>query len=367
LVDGKPWVRAEGVQVFMPMQGERVVSVITAGTGTPNRTQFLHVDGKKVPGTDCANISEVHFSPDGKRYAADCETPARSHALLFDTKRGQEYQQIAYYGFSPDSAKVIYVGTSNLKNFLVVDDKESDGYNNLGQSTDGGKTAPVTYGNGGKRIGFVTGADDAGQVCYVWVDNKVTPMKLPGCASNFSFSPDASRYAFTSGTNFRAVYVDGAPLPGSINMDGFNFNNHLSGKVMRVPYVWSPDSKHVVYWGTAEDKPGMFVDGKVTTLPLPNAFFPTFSADGRHFIFGAPGPMQGSPTAYLFIYVDGRIAARFSGGAGQLIRDDYAWEMGPDGTFTVLVQDESDIKRVRITPGDDTSIDTMLAQSRTVK
>src|SRR5437667_12509302 len=87
LLDGKPWVRANGVRLYMPMVGDRVVAVITAGTpGTPN-AQFLHADGKKVPGSDCAMIHDVHFSPDGKRYAADCETPAHSHVMVIDGKR----------------------------------------------------------------------------------------------------------------------------------------------------------------------------------------------------------------------------------------------------------------------------------------
>jgi hypothetical protein len=50
----------------------------------------------------------------------------------------------------------------------------------------------------------------------------------------------------------------------------------------------------------------------------------------------------------------------------SLLRNSFASEMSADGTFTALVADGTDIKRVRITPGGDTSVDTMLAQARAV-
>lgn len=49
------------------------------------------------------------------------------------------------------------------------------------------------------------------------------------------------------------------------------------------------------------------------------------------------------------------VLAELSGGS---------WSMGADGVLTAIIIDQGSVKRVRITPGNDTSIDTMLAKAR---
>ena len=102
----------------------------------------------------------MYFSPDGKRYAALCETQANSHFMIIDGKRGKEYQGIPnslaqpnmdfYYrfstgneqataaslqpavpGFTPDSSKFVYVAQQGQRYFMIVEDEESDGYENM--------------------------------------------------------------------------------------------------------------------------------------------------------------------------------------------------------------------------------------------
>jgi hypothetical protein len=86
----------------------------------------------------------------------------------------------------------------------------------------------------------------------------------------------------------------------------------------------------------------------------------------------------------LIVYVDGRPAAGFPGGAqnnqfpwvstrsstADQQMDLPAWEVGRDGVLTFLVGDGMDanavVKRVRITPPADTNIETMLQDMRPV-
>ena len=58
------------------------------------------------------------------------------------------------------------------------------------------------------------------------------------------------------------------------------------------------------------------------------------------------------------VYLDGRPAARFD--FNQMMQlAPGTWEMGADGTLTVVAQAGDAIKRFRITPGPDTSLDTI--------
>jgi hypothetical protein len=70
----------------------------------------------------------VHFSADGKHYAAQCEIQnVKGHSLVVDGKKGQEYDFIEQFGFTPDSSKVVYVARTGRQVFLVTGEQESEG------------------------------------------------------------------------------------------------------------------------------------------------------------------------------------------------------------------------------------------------
>jgi hypothetical protein len=371
LLDGKPWVRADHIRLYMSPVGDRVIGVINQGApGTPGAGQFLHVDGKRAPGTDCFIINGVHFSADGKHYAADCQTKANSHLMLIDGKRGQEYQVINYYGFTPDSSKSVYVATQGSKSFAVIGDQESDGYVNIINDRKDFKKSPIVYGASGKRTGFTSGAEPDG-VCVVQIDDKIAKMRAPICAHHLSFSPDGAHYVYLKGLlNATSITVDGVDIQGP-SLAPFASRLYEGGRTNLLDQyvVFSPDSQHIAYSGMVASQPGLyaiFVDDKYLGLPFGDPIGPTFTPDGKHFIFAGRVSVQGQPYPFMVIYVDGRPAARFNGSANQIMRNSYTWEMGADGVLTFLVQDESDIKKVRITMPTDTSIDTMLADARPI-
>jgi hypothetical protein len=371
-LDGKPWIRAQGVTVHIPPVGDRVVAVVSAGrAGTSSWHMFLHVDGQKVAGSECLKYVQVDFSPDGRRYAARCEGAGRQHSLVIDGKKGQEYNNILNSGFTPDSSKVVYLAEMGLKYFVVIDDEESDGY--MSVSGQDPAALPVAFGAGGKRIGYI--AQSQGQGCLAVVDGKGTPYKTPACVGALAFSPDGSRYAY--GQPGGILVVDGAELTNRARM----FSIGATGPV----FVFSPDSKQMAYLttiGADTTTAAVVVNDRYILLPSAQVFLPTFTPDGRHFIF-ATRAGAGYPLGHeLVIYVDGRPAARFQGGAqtfpigggptGPAAQDSISgWQMGADGVLTFLVQDGMDastaeIKRVRITPPSDTNVDTMLAEARPV-
>jgi hypothetical protein len=368
LLDGKGLVRADQVQVFVPPVGERAVVLVTTGFGTPNRNMFLFADGKKVMGTDCPMIQGVHFSPDGMHTVADCQTLANSHLVLTDGKRGQEYQSIQYYGFTPDSSKPIYIALQAGKSYVVVGDQESDGYSALSVFTP--NKPPLAIGNGGKRIGFT--AVDGGN-CLAWINGKVERGSMPACPSNFDFSPDGSRYAYVLGNKPQTVSVDGAPsLPVSA-APFLSLNSPYNGGKIDTSYVFSPDSKHVAYSAslTTNFQPGIVIDGKFVAIPTNpgvDMIYPVFTPDSKHFYVTARTPVPNQPSAFqLTVFLDGRPSARVEGAVNTMLMNPWAWEMSADGTLTVLLGDGADLKRVRITPSNDSSVDTMLAAAQPIK
>ena len=48
----------------------------------------------------------------------------------------------------------------------------------------------------------------------------------------------------------------------------------------------------------------------------------------------------------------------------NLVRKPGAWEMGADGTLTIVATVKGTIHRIRITPPADSSVDTFLASAR---
>ncbi len=85
--------------------------------------------------------------------------------------------------------------------------------------------------------------------------------------------------------------------------------------------------------------------------------------DGISCTTARPSAAAGTPGTYT-VYVDGRPAIQVAWGQDN---DDLmrkvpgGWEMGADGVLTFIAHVGNNIQRIRITPSEDTSIDTMIA------
>lgn len=345
LVDGHPVMRAQAIRVFTAPVGNGFVAVVSQQSQPGVNNSFLVVGATRIPGTDCggSGYNSVDFSADGKHYASLCQADAGRVAMVIDGKKGREYPMITDFAFSPDGTRSMYKARAGMKTFVVTGVDESDGY----QSVDSLRFA-------GTHTGFIATKASGSSPWEVVIDGKSTPRSDATAASLFRMSPDGNHWAYITGFgNAVGIVVDGVE-PGMATIRGFGRDWHGAR------FVWSPDSKHFATFGTSKSLPnyddsGILFDGKFLKLSVNYAFNPTFTPDGRHFLFLTQDPGNSKES----IYIDGKVVAQVDMNT-SLADNPAAWEVGADGVLTLVAQDAGAIKRFRITPGD-TSIETLLA------
>jgi WD40 repeat protein len=365
LVDGKSLFKAKGIfGVFVSPVTNRIAAVLLHLDPSGSQSQFLLIDGKPVEASNSDQIKKVVFSPDGKRYAAICGRSGAEYVIV-DGKKGQEYNSINPLGdavpgtaltFSPDSSKVGYMASSAGKFFIVINDEESDAFEG---------NAAFLFSPDGKHV-VMTGMQN--RAWMLSIDGKVLhfPGNTTASLESFSFSPDMTRYAYFTGGALR----DGGPV-------------FVDGKETGVAglYSLSPDSKHVaiVGYGTKENKKGLFLDGQLAFPAELQILYHAFTPDTQHLYWIVREPAKGpdaAPGSYEFVtYLDGKPVARceqrpetdrilMPNGFGTFTRTPPSWSVGPDGTLTCFAVSGNDIKRVKVTPGSDTSLATISTQTQ---
>jgi hypothetical protein len=307
----------------------------------------LVMDGKPVPGADGIAGDSFAWSPDGKHYAFRVQTPANKYRMVIDGKKGQDYDLISQFTFTPDSAKAIYTAQANGQWFLVTNGEESQLY----------------YGNPllvlnatGSRLAFVATVGFGQQT--VVVDGKPLPTPHKSI-TDLAFSPDSSRYA---GCADGRLIVDGEEQAGVLVG---SFTVAIARDARR--FLFSPDGKHIAVVGQTKKRRGMFVDGQ---------FIPgqgkgdaseytrvSFTPDSQHLVWVETVKGQ------HHIYVDGKEAAPMDlpGDVTTKVCFDVTpglWAMGSDGIYTIVGLTRDTVKRLRVTPGSDTSVTTMLADAK---
>ena len=178
-----------------------------------------------------------------------------------------------------------------------------------------------------------------------------------------AFSPDGSRYAYgfgdITGARVQAM-VDGAPHAGAILAPAISSPKR---------FAFSPDNKHIVYAAYTPDgrARGISLNGKfipISQLPVNPFANPTFTPDGRHLLW-----VTGFNGTRSAVYVDGLRAVEFGHDGIALTQStsdmplEVHWSMGSDGVLTFVAQDGGSLKRFRITPPDDTSVETLARMS----
>lgn len=353
LLDGKPIMRADAVTLYIPPVGNMVVAMVQKLSVNP-AISFLVVGGKQVPGSEVqgGSISNVTFSPDGTHYAALYKN-ANSRSWVFsDGKKGQEYGGIMLHNapgrlpanllFTADSSKVVYEsGTSPYQEYLILGDQESDELLSVTDTV----IAPA---------GSHVATEGSGQVS---LDGKI--LKLPKVdphttqANALSFSPDGSHFAFVLHDHgSTTVYLDGvAQSAYTVGGGGAGASSAL--------YSFSPDSKHLAYfcWRSttaAGTEQGLCLDDKYVRLgPLANYANLSFTSDSNHLFWTTSTPRDG-----FLLFQDGRpVMSGFPGGGSVFAKE--TWQMGNDGTLSILAQDDTSLKRVTITPSPAISIGTL--------
>jgi len=357
MLDGKPFMRADHLRLFVAPAGSMTVAIVDAAIPSPSPVQFLVVDGKKVPGTEIvhlrgAQIDEVAFSPDGKHYAARFTTTQNHQYLVVDGKRAQEYQNVDHIVFTSEPSKVTYTAFSNGKPYSIIGDEESD-------TCSGASSSPVIDTHGALMTSASGGR--AGAICSlnggtpsIFLNGKTLPLAtgvLGG--SDLRFSPNGQHYAY------------GAQLPGGAQrlvIDGaVQMNSNLGTPSMqRYHYVFSPDSQHIAVdsappTDTGVFSSGLFLDGKYIPVVANSGMKRLeFTADSKHIIWAQGVPSRDA----LRIFVDGKVVADADTAVSANSKEAW-WDMAPDGSLSVLVQDEHNLKRITITPSPETNLATM--------
>jgi hypothetical protein len=341
LRDGKPILRADNATLYLPPVGDMMVAMVQK-MSVP-QSSFLVIGGKQVPGSEnsgqTSGISDVIFSPDGKHYAALYHTLNGQQFAFYDGKKGLNYPRLNSVGasgtashsmaFTADSSKLVYIGFNAADNgqFLVINGQESEELFALNDTV----FAPV---------GNHVATDGQG---LVTLDGKILNMANVNPhttqVTQMTFSPDGSHLAFRlSGGGIMANYLDGAPAG----------NGPASSEVGS--FVFSPDSQHFGYFcrppnPANQNDQGLCLDGKF--IPFPPGIFIysnlTFSPDSKHLFWRGALP----PTGYR-VFVDGNPAFDGQYNQGSNLYSKESWQMGADGTLTVLTTDANSIKRVNI-------------------
>lgn len=266
--------------------------------------------------------------------------------------------------FSADSAKVGYVANANNKKFIVINDDESDEYQN---------NAGFLFSPDGKHVVMsgmrnIRSPQSPGGVVQGWpllVDGKAEEGPKGLAISTFTFSPDSSRHACFSGsiglgTGGGAIFLNGK-------------DTGLVGN-----FTFSPDSKHFVVAGyrSADNKRGLFIDGQFVHATDRGIRYRAFTPDGQHlFWMTLEAAKSAVPGAFdQVIYLDGKPVARcdrIASGTitqiygilqgGEFIKTPPAWNVGGDGVLTFLGPVGDVVKRFQVTPSTDTSVATLLA------
>lgn len=372
-LDGKPIMRATRITLTIPPVGDMTVAIVyVSNNGNPpplTESWFLVVGGKKIANSEVtkragtssgASIDKVYISPDGKHYAAICRGMTGRSYVFADGKKGLEYQRLnglggstqqlieenhhqtyESMGFTAPSEKVIYMGFNDPAQYLVVGDEEVKASNNV--------FGTVVSPTGDHVAVFGQGAP--------MMDGKYLDLggSGPGLAQTtwFRFSPDGSHYSFQQ--NQRMV-VDGVPQLAYAFAGGTQAG------------LWSPDSKHLVFICARTDpsappnQVGLCLDGKYINLGQAAFGNVTFSPDSNHVYF-----TQSISQGGIRVYADGQAILEgypIGGGVGSFGNGTY--EMHPDGTLVMVVQDNSGLKRYSISASPNSSIATLLGRAATV-
>jgi hypothetical protein len=370
--NGKPSIKAQGLQpMWVSPDGAQIALVITPRNGVPS---FFTVNGKAVPGAQGLNVSNVFFSPDGKRWAALCNDKTGSSCMIIDGKKGESYQAIPnssnsadnyqrwiwLHGESPasssdvgitapaftaDSSKFVYVATQGGRQFMVVEDEESNGYS--GQLS----LTPI-LSRVGHRIGLIAVATNGRQ--HVIIDGQEKEYGppgsfggIPGRCVYLTFTDDATRYAMVAGPH---LVVDGVPLGGT--------NPGMQ-------YVFSPDDKHVAYTAVDGGANRLFLDGKIidkspSVGQIRRMFF---SADSQHLFTTKLFNMQSLGTKdSTQLSVDLKPATHYSDSA-ESGGHPPNFEFSSDGVLSFAARTDDNVRLFHVTPPSDTNVDTLLASA----
>ncbi|MDF1700571.1 MAG: hypothetical protein P1V36_05370 [Planctomycetota bacterium] len=213
-----------------------------------------------MPGTDVsidAGGPAVFFGPHGRRIAHTAQTRT-GVAYVIDGVEGPSYARIWPLTFGADGARHAYAASRDDATYVVVDGQEIGPVHELQSDTwDGWPT--IRFSGDGTRVAFVERrvAATGGARQRAWIDNVPQPWF------------DDVRYLVLApaGDDYAYVARGGAVGPAFKEIGRLAF---------------SPDGKHLAYYGRRQDASGLILDNVPQTEGMTDIVGPVvFSPDGK--------------------------------------------------------------------------------------
>lgn len=341
LLDGEPLLKAAVVERVLPAPAGGRLATLTRGGGT----RQLWIDGETV--SDGPAIEAVHWSPDGERWAAVCDTGRGTRFLLLDGEPGPEFATLTDVTFSEDGSHVHFTGYANGQ-FVVVIDNE--------RQTPASALAIQPRVNAAGDLAFVLGRNQH-DMALLLGDKTLGPMRE---AKHLTLSPVGTRYALAFGPlNDTSVLVDGM-IFDDVETKPFVANGMAATEGER--FVFSPDGTHLAYLGWLKANPramGVFVDDVLIPTSSTNVSRLQFTPDSRHVVWVE------RVKPHMNVMVDGRLVAQLDLSTSSLWeRHENTAAMSPDGVFTIVGPSQGSLVRLRIRPDETRTVDAMVAEAR---
>lgn len=230
-----------------------------------------------LDGEDCKYLL-VALSPDGAHIAFSAiDFDAKTARVILDGKEGTQFKEAGRLVFSPDSQRLAYWAKDDNGAWLVVDGKQ--------YSLPESHASQPVFSPDSKHVAIATNHS-------VMVDDINHNMKTQPLG-NIIFSPDSKRIAF------KVMGESGRSAAGMMGEPHYSVQvalDFITGPEYESlgdatcgefddPIYFTPDSKHVVYFGKRDNDYFAVVDGAETLLDLVPYTQPVFDSPAKfHFI-----------------------------------------------------------------------------------
>jgi WD40 repeat protein len=353
LVDGKPALTVPALH-----QDDYVLSargdIAAIGIMDGGKRQ-LFINGRPAPGGEHA--WSVTFSPDGKRWAAQCSDHPM-HWVVVDGKAHQHYHRVSNVAFTPDSSKCVYLAESPTKKFVVIDGQEDAGAQHI--------STPPFFAERGDRVAYVAKVQPGHGGQQATLNH--APLRVAHGITRFTLSPDGSRHAFTAAQDALSTQLI---IDGEVVGTGFAQGDQV---------LFSADSRQVaaIARPPGGSNQALYLNGNyIASNELKADALLAFTPDGRHLLSMARGSAPRGAVGNLETYhLNGQPVAQFAARGVQWANpptERRAWELQSDGTIVLLgVEPTSDqsygvMKRVTVAPEKTGDLSTWVSDLTTAR
>lgn len=318
LVDGKPILTVPSLH-----NGNYVLSargdVAAIGVMEGGARRQLFINGKPAPAAD--NAYSVIFSPDGKRWAAQCIEHPMSWVVV-DGVKHQHYSRVSNIAFTPDSSKSVYVAESGTKKFVVIDGEEDAGSAHVVESP--------FFAETGNRIAYVVKETPQGLGGHrATIDRQ--PLTIDQAIRRFTLSPDGSRHAYTAAVDALSTrLIIDEELVGT----GFAQGDQV---------LFSADSRHVaaIVRPPEGKNQALYLDGTyISSDDFKATSLETFTPDARHLLtFARESAARGGVGNVHTYHLNGDEIAQFAQRGvtwANPVEQRKSWEVQQDGSIVLV-------------------------------